>query len=103
MSSQQLSIDEVAPRWLISNRVLGTIGMLAAPMMLIEFVLRTVVYGRDETPRWVAILGAVYMLGWLATAVGMRRLWVTGRGKLGRAILWIQIVGLVLAALWSLN
>src|SRR4051812_11747931 len=103
MSSQQLSLDADTSRPVISNRVLGTIGMLAAPMLLIEFVLRATVYGPAEPPRWVAVLGLVYMLGWLATAVGMRRLRVTGSGNFGRAIPWIQIAGLVLAALWSLN
>ena len=103
MASQQLRLDAESPRPLIGNRVLGTIGMLAAPMLLIEFVLRAAVYGPAEPPRWVAVLGFLYMLGWLATAAGMRRLRVTGSGKVGRAISWIQIGGLILAALWSLN
>ena len=77
----------------MSNRVLGTIGMICAPALLIEGIL---VRGREDA-LITGIASMVFMAGWICSSVGMWRMRATGTGKWGRTVLLIQLVGLVLA------
>ena len=77
----------------MNGRTLGTIAMICAPALLLEGIL---VQGR-ENAIITGIASMIFMLGWICTNVGMRHMQAAGTGKWGRAVLLIQLVGLVLA------
>jgi hypothetical protein len=81
----------------MNNRLLGTIAMICAPAMLIEGLLR----GEQENALITGIASMVFMTGWICSNVGMRRMRATGTGEWGRAVLLIQLVGLVLALMFG--
>lgn len=81
------------------TKLLGIIAMIASPMMLVEFILRyTVGLPGGEFGKFEAVLGLVYLLGFLSSALGLRLLRVTGRGTTGGVLFSIQVVGVLLAA-----
>src|SRR5689334_19584846 len=80
--------------------VLGAAGFLGAPMIGIALVLAHLGYV-SMTGRVDGLLSAVYMLGFLCSAVGLRVLRVTGRSVGGAVISWIQVTGAVLAIVWA--
>jgi hypothetical protein len=82
----------------LNNRLLGTIAMICAPALLIEALL---LQGQENAP----ITGSasmVFMAGWVCSNIGMWWMRATGTGNWGRAVLLIQLVGLVLAFLFGL-
>jgi hypothetical protein len=101
-----MSINELvmpAPRkgLLVTNRFLGTVGMLASPMMLAEMLIFG--FQQHGSNRVVGVLGTIYIVGWFCSAVGMRRSRVTGDNALSRGVFVLQLFGLLLALLWSLQ
>ncbi len=86
----------------LTTRILGALCMIGAPMLLMQFILNP--SGETELTtlgRIIAFLGVLYMGGWLAGAVGMRRLRVTGNGTGSKIAFIIQTIGLSLATLFS--
>ena len=81
----------------MSNRVLGIVAMLCAPGLLIGGLL---VQG-EEDGLITGITGMVFMAGWICTNTAMRRMQVTGTSKWGRAVLLIQLIGLVMAFMFE--
>ena len=82
----------------MNNRVLGTVAMICAPALLVEaLILR-----QQENSVVTGIASMVFMAGWICTNMGMRRMRATGTGTWGRAVLLVQLVGLVLAFLFGL-
>jgi uncharacterized membrane protein len=77
----------------MNNRTLGTIAMICAPALLVEGILSQ----GSENALITGIAGMVFMLGWICANTVMRRMRAAGTGKWGRAVLLIQLVGLVLA------
>ena len=82
----------------MNNRLLGTIAMICAPALLIEGLL---VQG-GENAAITGIASMIFMAGWICSNTGMRRMQATGTDKWGRAVLLVQLVGLVLAFLFGL-
>jgi len=82
---------------LMNNRTLGTIAMVYAPAMLIEGLLLR----GEEDALITGIASMVFMAGWICTNIGMWRMRATGTGRWGRAVLLVQLVGLVLAFLFG--
>src|SRR5918994_343993 len=80
---------------LVDNRVLGAIAMICAPAML-GFLL-----GGEDNALITGIASMVFMAGWICSNVGMQRMRATGTGTWGRAVLLIQLVGLVLAFIFG--
>lgn len=83
----------------LNPRLLGILGMLASPMMFLE---QFVQYERQQRAgsdahTLVSVMGIFYLVGWMCSAIGLRRLRATGEGGFGAAILPIQITGLLLA------
>jgi hypothetical protein len=74
----------------MSNRALGTIGMVCAPAILIQGIL-----GQSDVA--IGITGMIFMAGWICVNTAMRRLQAAGAGTWGRVVLLVQLVGLVLA------
>jgi len=79
----------------MDNRVLGVIAMICAPGML-GFML-----GGEENALITGIASMVFMAGWICSNIGMQRMRATGTGTWGRAVLLIQLVGLVLAFIFG--
>jgi hypothetical protein len=78
-------------------RVLGTIGMLGSPMMLLQGVLSG--FQPLAPSRVNAVLGLLFLAGWTCSAVGLRLLRATGKGFAASAVFAVQLAGLALAAL----
>jgi len=81
----------------MNNRTLGIIAMTCAPAMLAEEFLRQ----GQENAVVTGIAGMVFMAGWICSNAGMRRMRAAGTGKWGRAVLLVQLVGLVLAFMFG--
>ena len=73
-------------------RLLGTIGMVCAPMLLLAGLLYPL--GGAAAPV-ASALGMLYLAGWAASAAGMRQLRVAGRPS--GAVFVAQLTGLSLA------
>lgn len=81
----------------MNNRMLGIIAMICAPALLIEGLLLR----GQENAVITGVASMVFMAGWICSNIGMRRMWATGTGKWGRAVLLVQLVGLVLAFMFG--
>lgn len=101
MSTNGLVMPAPRDGVLVTNRFLGTLGMLAAPMMLAEMLLFG--FTQHGSNRVIGVLGAIYIAGWACSAVGMRRSRVYGDGALSKGVFVVQLAGLLLAFLWSLQ
>jgi hypothetical protein len=98
MSVNQIEIPINEVNVSIINRCLGMLCLIGAPMLLVQFILNP---GGVSNTAGIAFLGVLYMGGWLAGAVGMRRLRVTGNGNGSKIIFIIQALGLFLATMFS--
>src|SRR5687767_12053009 len=81
----------------MSPRLLGTLGMLGSPMLLVEGLVRSL-GPRSGTPLLIAAVELLYLGGWLCSAAGLR---ATGDNPFGGALFAVQVVGLCLAAVFT--
>jgi hypothetical protein len=81
----------------MNNRLLGTIAIICAPALLIEELLLR----GQENALITGIASMVFVAGWICSNIGMWRMRATGTGKWGRAVLLVQLVGLVLAFMFG--
>lgn len=104
MAVEQINLHAHRQEALVSQRLLGTLGMLGGPMLLAEGLYRQFTHMPDNYDnQLVGVLGVMYIGGWMCSTVGMRRLRVTGNGATSAAVFVIQLTGLFLAALWSIQ
>ncbi len=82
----------------MNNRTLTAIAMICAPALLVEAILT----GGEEKPVVIGLASRVVMAGWICSNTVMRRTRAAGTGRWGRAVLLVQLVGLVLACLFGL-
>ena len=82
----------------MNNRTLGTIAMICAPALLVEAIIT----GGEEKPLVIGLASMVFMAGWICSNTVMRRTQAAGIGRWGRAVLLVQLVGLVLAFLFGI-
>jgi hypothetical protein len=101
MSINDLVVPAPRKDVLVTNRSLGTLGMLASPMMLAEMLIFG--FRQHGSNRVIGVLGVIYIVGWICSAVGMRRSRVTGDNALSKGVFALQLLGLLLALLWSLQ
>jgi hypothetical protein len=87
----------VSPR--VDARALGTAGLLASPLMLVEGLRFGFGQSRMDVPTSVG--GCLYMLGVLASVVGLRRLRAGGDGRLAAALHAFQVAAIAAAFCWS--
>jgi hypothetical protein len=81
----------------LNPRLLGTIGMVCAPMLFVSGFLYAL--GDGPAALIASALGMLYLIGWAASAAGMRQLRVAGR--LSGAVFAVQLVGLSLALVFN--
>jgi len=84
----------------MNTRLLGILGMVGAPMLLMEGIYTG--FQRQETDQLIGVLGLVYTIGWFCSLIGLRRLNATGSRAIGKGILVVQLVGVALAIGWAL-
>lgn len=82
-----------------SLRFLGLVGLLGSPGMLVDTSIR---YAAHDTGEGLlassSIVGLVYIIAWMASMIGFRRLRLTGDGRFAQVVFLAQMVGLLLAA-----
>jgi hypothetical protein len=104
MSVNEIKLFSNQRNVISSNRFLGILGILGAPMLFAEMVIRAFLNEPEKLDeRLVGFLGVFYIGGWIATTIGMRKLKVTGEGTASRIVFIIQMVGLILAFLFSVQ
>lgn len=102
MAAERIYLRDGARGAAINHKLLGTLGMLGAPMLLIEFIIFGLILAenqRDE--RIVGLLELIYVGGWACSIIGMRQLRVTGDNLLSKIVFTIQMIGLSLAAAFA--
>ncbi len=82
------------------HRLLGAVALVGSPMLLLQYVAwrlaGTAAPGPESRVAQLEFL--LYIWGFAASAIGLRRLRVTGRGRGAATITAIQGVGLLLAS-----
>ena len=81
----------------MNDRILGSIAMICAPALLLEALLLQ----GEKNAVITGIASMVFMAGWICSNSVMRRVRAAGTGKWGRAVLLVQLVGLMLALVWG--
>jgi hypothetical protein len=103
MAVDQINLPVGKQETALSNRLLGTLGIVAAPMLFVEGMLHIYGYGDGPNARLIGLLGIIYLAGWACSLTGMRQLRATGQGALSKAIFIIQLIGLTLAFLFNVQ
>jgi hypothetical protein len=104
MASNQINLAIYNHKSFFNNRLLGTFGMIAAPMLLIEGLYRYFTNVQDnQNNQVVGLLSIIYVAGWISSIIGMRRLRITGSNNWSMIIFVVQMIGLFLAGLWALQ
>ena len=103
MSTNQLELIAGLKTGAIDNRIFGLLGIIGAPMLLLQFLLgnRGMNAEGGDTNAWIALLGVLYIGGWLCGAIGMFRGRAYGEGKGSKIVFIIQIILLLLALMFS--
>jgi hypothetical protein len=103
MATEEMRVEMKRAGARSGTRLLGTIGVICGPALLIAGIYRKLTGMADsQDDKVVALLSVVYIGGWMASVVGMRRLRVTGRSRWSTAIFFVQLFGLTMAGLWAL-
>ncbi len=85
----------------ITPRLLGAVGMIGAPFLMLESVSHYFLNITGSSPLG-GFLELFYLGGWISSVIGLGMLQATGRGKAGKIILGLQLLGLTLATIFSL-
>jgi hypothetical protein len=85
----------------INTRLLGTLGLFGGPMLFASFLIGSLGGMKQDNPIVYAV-GILYLMGWMCSAVGLRRLRVTGDGAFAKGLFVVQIVGLCLAIVFNI-
>ncbi|HEX8246823.1 MAG TPA: hypothetical protein VF599_01465 [Pyrinomonadaceae bacterium] len=98
MSVQQMILQNNRESLLITNRMLGIVGMILSPMLYFTTFFHASEFDQPSPYPFMTSLGGIlYLLGAAATATAMRNLRATGSGR-GAGVLYIvQMIGLFLA------
>lgn len=80
-------------------RLLGTLGMIGAPFLFIEGLAHG--FNMTQPTPLGGFLELFYLGGWVSSVIGLGMSQATGRGKGGKIILGLQLLGLMLATIFS--
>ena len=82
------------------NKVLGVVALICAPFLCFDFLDNQV----HSTASWTTgLYGFIYMLGWMASVVGLYRLKATGSFPPAKVILIFQFLFLLLAQAFNVD
>jgi hypothetical protein len=103
MAVEQMNLSVSRQGAFQNTHLLGTLGMIASPMLFMEGMLYAFGYGDSPNARFIPLLGIIYLAGWACSLAGMRQLRATGHGTLPRVIFILQLLGLFLAFLFNVQ
>ena len=83
-----------------AHRLLGVIGMLTSPFLFLSFAVNGFSHG--DSNRLGAALGFVFTIGWFCNVFGLHALGAAGQRFPARLLLWVELVGVVLAAAFQI-
>lgn len=83
-----------------TNKLLGAIGMLASPFLLLQMAAGNKENGYNSSLG--GFFDLLYMIGWMCSIAGLQRLQATGSKKSGNVLLQVQFAFLCLANLWNI-
>jgi hypothetical protein len=102
MSANEMRLLVNERSYFVSNKLLGIFGIIGAPTLLFEMLIRAMMSEPEKLDERVAgWLGIFYIGSWIASAVGIQRLKATGDGLAKTIVFTAQIIGLILAFLFS--
>ncbi len=96
MSLAEISLPTERQYTVASPRLLGTLGILASPMFLVQGL--ALGFGDQAGSSLAALLNFIFLSGWICSVIGLRQLRATGKSGLSQAIFGVQLLGLSLAA-----
>lgn len=98
MATQEMMLTARVENSLLSNRVLGTVGIAFSPMLfLASFFYAPQPDQPSPYPLLAGLGGVLYLLGAMASATAMRNSRVTGDGTSAKILYVVQMTGLALA------
>lgn len=83
----------------LTNKLLGTIAMLAAPFLFLEM---TIGNKNNYNSSLSGVFDLIYMVGWMCSMIGFYRMQAVGTKKTGNILLQLQFALLFLANTWNL-
>ena len=103
MAANQLELVADSKTVALNNRIFGLLALVGAPMLLLQFLLGTGGMNAEggERNAWIAMLGVLYVGGWMFGAIGAFRERAYGEGKGSKIVFVLQIVLLSLALMFS--
>lgn len=92
-----------APAGGFSVKLLGGIALIGAPMLLLSFLLGATDSDKPKTitDQLISITGVLYMIGWIAGAIGMRELRLIGQGIGSKVVFVVQVALLGMGLIFS--
>jgi hypothetical protein len=104
MAVEEVNLPLAEGGTFLTTKMLGALGIVGAQMFALDAAYRHA-YGLGGGPndRVSSALNLLYIIGWASSAVALRRLRVTGRGRAARAAFAVQCAGLALAGLIACN
>src|SRR5438309_11726185 len=87
----------------MNNKTLGTIALLGAPFLLLDFLLdfrpdATYIYSFHG-----ALFNFLYMAGWMCSIIGLLQTRTEGGGRAGQIVLFLQLACLTVAQVWNVH
>jgi hypothetical protein len=82
----------------MNNRILGSLALAGAPFFMLSSFLQPYFSFMHEQ-QFYGAWGVIYLGAWMCSIRGLQRLKATGKSMFGKAILWIMLGALLLAAL----
>jgi hypothetical protein len=103
MATNQLKLTAGLKTGAINNRILGLPAIIGAPMLLLQFLLGTRGINSEggEKNALIALLGVLYIGGWMCGAIGMFRLRTYGESRGSKIVFVQQMILLSLALMFS--
>jgi hypothetical protein len=89
----------VAPEVRSNTRLLGLLGMIFSPCFLA--MILTTGEGQNGFTRLGAFAGLLFTIGWFCNVLGLLQLRATGKRLPGKILLGVELVGIVLAAIFQ--
>jgi hypothetical protein len=105
MAVNEINLPVVRKKILVDNRLLGLLGIICAPMLLLQFLFGTEIGSSNSahSNRIIALLGVFYIGGWICGAIGIFQNKVYGATKASKIVFIIQMILLALALMFSIQ
>ena len=103
MSVNEISLPVGNRGFIFTHQTLGTIAMICSPLLYLASFFYSPNYNEPPQNQFFASLGGfLYLAGIMASAIAMRQLRITGKGKGGAILFGAQIAGLILAMMFDI-